>query len=81
MDEREIRALLEQGLPGASVEVGGDGYHIDISVVSEAFVGKRRVQRQQMVYAALGDAISSGAVHAVNIRAETAAERASGADG
>ena len=78
MDERQIRALVEQGLPGSTVEVGGDGYHIDIAVVSEAFAGKRRVQRQQMVYAALGDAISSGALHAVNIRTETPAERAAG---
>ena len=41
-----------------------------------SLVGARhgRVQRQQRVYAALGEAIRSGALHAVNIRALTAAE-------
>jgi acid stress-induced BolA-like protein IbaG/YrbA len=77
MTEDEIRALLQQSLPQALVTVGGDGYHIDIDVVSDAFAGQSRVRRQQIVYAALGDAIRSGAIHAVNIRTSTHAERAS----
>jgi len=34
------------------------------------------VKRQQLVYASLGDLISSGAIHAVNIRTMTPAEAA-----
>jgi len=62
------------GMPGADVVVGGDGYHIDLTVVSDAFEGLNRVKRQQLVYGVLADAIRSGALHAVNIRALTAAE-------
>ena len=76
MTEEQIRVLIEQGFPGAEVAVGGDGHHIDIRVVSDAFAGQGRVRRQQMVYAILGDAIRSGAIHAVNIKALTRAEHA-----
>jgi acid stress-induced BolA-like protein IbaG/YrbA len=75
MTEDEIRSLLVAGMPGALVEVGGDGYHIDIMVVSESFAGLSRVKRQQLVYGVLADPIRSGALHAVNIRAMTEAER------
>ena len=62
------------GMPGADVVVGGDGYHIDLTVVSDAFEGLTRVKRQQLVYGVLTDVIRSGALHAVNIRAQTVAE-------
>ena len=74
MTEEQIKGLIEQGLPGAEVTIGGDGHHIDIKVISDAFAGQGRVRRQQMVYAALGDSIRSGAIHAVNIKALTRAE-------
>jgi len=62
------------GMPGADVAVGGDGYHIDLTVVSDAFEGLSRVKRQQLVYGVLADVIRSGALHAVNIQARTPAE-------
>lgn len=74
MTDEEIRALVMAGMPGADVAVGGDGYHIDLTVVSDAFEGLNRVKRQQLVYGVLADVIRSGALHAVNIRALTAAE-------
>lgn len=67
------------GLPGAEVTVGGDGYHIDLTVVADVFEGMSRLKRQQAVYATLAEPIRSGALHAVNIRALTVAEsRAAG---
>ncbi|MBP6381182.1 MAG: BolA/IbaG family iron-sulfur metabolism protein [Pseudomonadales bacterium] len=74
MTEDEIRALVAAGMPGAEVAVGGDGYHIELAVVSDAFEGLSRVRRQQLVYGVLADVIRSGALHAVNIRAQTVAE-------
>lgn len=76
MTEDEIKGLIAIKFPAAQITVGGDGYHIDIEVVSEAFGGLSRVARQQAVYAALAEAIRSGAIHAVNIKARTPAERA-----
>lgn len=74
LTEQQIGDLVRVAMPGARVGVGGDGYHVEVLVVSDAFEGLRPVQRQQRVYAALGDAIRSGALHAVNIRALTEAE-------
>lgn len=74
LTEQEIGDLVRAAIPDARVAVGGDGYHVEVSVVSDAFAGLRAVQRQQRVYAALGEVIRSGALHAVNIRAQTQAE-------
>lgn len=70
----QIADLVRAAIPDARVTVGGDGYHVEVSVVSESFAGLRAVQRQQRVYGALGEAIRSGALHAVNIRAMTGTE-------
>jgi len=45
-----------------------DGSHVNIMVVGDIFEGKRSVQRQQMVYAALQEHIASGVIHAVNMK-------------
>lgn len=74
MTAQQIADLVRTAISGARVSVGGDGYHVDVSVVSDSFAGLRAVQRQQKVYAALGEAIRSGALHAVNISALTEAE-------
>jgi len=42
--------------------------HFSLRVESAAFAGKNRVQRQRMIYAALGD-LMEGRVHALSIRA------------
>ena len=55
------------------VEVDGDGQHFQALVVSEAFSGKSRVARHQLVYAALGDRMREE-IHALSIRTLTPAE-------
>jgi len=42
-----------------------NGSHVTITVVSEAFEGKRSVQRQQMVYKIIWEEMQ-GAIHAVD---------------
>ena len=63
-------ALIEAGLPGAIVEVTGDGRHFEATVTSAAFEGKSPVQQHQMVYGSLGD-LMQGAVHALALRTFT----------
>ena len=52
---------------------GGAG-RFEVGLVSPVFEGLNRVKRQQLVYKGLGDAIASGAVHAVTIIAQTPEE-------
>ena len=64
----EIHALLAAQFPDAHIEVGGDGYHVDVLVVSSVFSGLMPVKKQQLVYAALNDRIIDGSLHAVNMK-------------
>jgi BolA family transcriptional regulator, general stress-responsive regulator len=47
--------------------------HFSLTIESPAFAGKSRVERQRMVYAALGDLMRER-VHALSIRASAAGE-------
>jgi acid stress-induced BolA-like protein IbaG/YrbA len=76
MDASEVRDLIERGLPGAHVEVQdttGGGDHFEALVVSDAFEGKTPVERHQVVYKALGDAMRVR-VHALSLRTLTPAQ-------
>jgi len=68
MENDAIVGLLQQALPGALVDVQGDGYKYQVNVVSGAFAGLNRVKRQQTVYKILNEHIQSGAIHAVNMQ-------------
>lgn len=62
-----IKAGIEAGLDCEHVEVIGDGEHFQALVVSAEFVGRNRVQRHQLVYAALGERMR-GEIHALSMR-------------
>ena len=47
--------------------------HFTLNIESEAFAGKSRVERQRMIYAALGDLMHER-VHALSIRADAPGE-------
>jgi len=76
MNVQDLKALIERGLPGAYVEVRdmtGGGDHFEALVVSDRFEGKGLVERHQVVYAALGDAMRE-AVHALALKTLTPAQ-------
>ena len=47
--------------------------HFSLRIESPAFAGKSRVERQRMIYAALGD-LMDARVHALSIRASSPGE-------
>ena len=63
----QIKQWIEQGLPGASVEVEGDGHHFDAIVVHGDFAGKSMLQQHRMVYDTLGDKMRE-LIHALSIK-------------
>ena len=71
MDAARVEALLREHLPECEIAVSGEGSHYNITVVGDVFEGKRPVAKQQLVYAALGEQIADGSIHAVNIRTYT----------
>jgi acid stress-induced BolA-like protein IbaG/YrbA len=68
MQVDQVKALLERELQGCDIAVSGDGRHFELTIVGDIFSGLRPVKQQQLVYAALNDAIASGDIHAVNMR-------------
>ena len=62
---------------------GHDGYnpagesHFSLRIESAAFAGKGRVERQRMIYTALGDLMKER-VHALSIKASAPGERVAG---
>ncbi len=71
----EVRQFIASGLACEHLQVAGDGRHFEALVVSSAFEGRTRVQRHQLVYAALGDRMREQ-VHALSMKTLTPAEYA-----
>lgn len=74
MDANLIKTRLESGFPDADVQVDLQGNKVQVTVVTDAFVGKRAVQKQQSVYQCLNDLIASGELHAVSMTTLTREE-------
>ncbi|HEX3422335.1 MAG TPA: BolA family protein [Sphingomicrobium sp.] len=84
----EMLRLLNSALSPTRIELvdesekhrGHGGYnpegesHFALRIESRAFVGKSRVERQRLIYAAIGDLMRER-VHALSIRAEAPGER------
>jgi acid stress-induced BolA-like protein IbaG/YrbA len=68
-----IKQGIESQLACEHVEVIGDGQHFQALVVAAGFAGKNRVQRHQMVYAALGDRMREE-IHALSMQTLTPEE-------
>jgi acid stress-induced BolA-like protein IbaG/YrbA len=68
-----IHGYLAAGLDCTHLTVEGDGQHFQAVIVSPAFVGKRLIQRHQLVYAALGDRMREE-IHALSMKTLTPEE-------
>jgi acid stress-induced BolA-like protein IbaG/YrbA len=68
-----IKEGIERGFACEHVEVQGDGQHFQALVVSGEFAGRGRVQRHQLVYAALGERMREE-IHALSMRTLTPEE-------
>ena len=70
-----LQTLAPTHLEVVNESAGHGGYfpgkesHFKAVIVSEAFTGLRLVQRHQKVYAAAGDLLSPGQIHALAIHA------------
>ncbi|MCB1725338.1 MAG: BolA/IbaG family iron-sulfur metabolism protein [Chromatiaceae bacterium] len=71
METDTIKALIEAGIPGADVEVTGDGRHFEARVSSALFAGKSLIQQHRMVKDAVKAQIESEELHALSIKTLT----------
>jgi acid stress-induced BolA-like protein IbaG/YrbA len=68
-----IQDYIRAKLDCDHLAIEGDGAHFQAVIVSNAFAGKSRVQRHQIVYAALGDRMREE-IHALSMQTLTPAE-------
>lgn len=72
-----VKQGIESGLACERVDVAGDGQHFQALIVSQKFSSLNRVQRHQLVYAALGERMREE-IHALSMRTLTPEEFAAG---
>jgi acid stress-induced BolA-like protein IbaG/YrbA len=68
-----VKSGIEAGLSCEHIEVLGDGQHFQALVVSAEFAGRNRIQRHQLVYAALGERMREE-IHALSMQTLTPEE-------
>lgn len=66
----QIKNYIAAGMDCSYLTVEGDGQHFQATIVSDAFAGKRLIQRHQMVYAILGDRMREE-IHALSMKTLT----------
>jgi acid stress-induced BolA-like protein IbaG/YrbA len=71
MEISEIQQLIQAGLPGAEVQIDGDGSHFNAHIIYERFEGKTLIKQHQMVYATLGEHFQTNAIHALSLKTYT----------
>jgi len=69
----QLKTWIESGFDNANVSVEGDGHHFEAVIIAGEFEGKSRIQRHQLVYAALGDKMKAE-VHALSMKTLTPSE-------
>ena len=70
LSTQDVKKLIEDGIPGATAEVGdltGTSDHFSVEVTSQAFAGKTRIEQHKMVHKALGEHLTT-TIHAVQIK-------------
>ena len=68
MQAVEVKNFLEEKLPGAKVEVEGEGCNFQLNVISDDLAALGPVKRQQQIYAHLNPWIADGSIHAVTMK-------------
>ena len=63
----ELKQRIEAGLPGASVEVRGDGHHFEAVVVAPQFEGLSRIAQHRLVYDLFKGELG-GRIHALSLK-------------
>jgi len=74
MDPADVRQLIQDQFPNATVQVmSDDNTHFEALVVAAEFQGKTLLARHQMVYKSLGSRVGNE-IHALSIIAMTPEE-------
>ena len=71
MKPEQVQQVIAEGLPCEGLSVQGDDNYPKALIVSSQFIGKTRIQRQQMVNALLKAYFDSGELHSLQMQTMT----------
>lgn len=74
LSNEEVEQKLRSNSDVFFVKVDGDGYQYQVTLVSDVFLNKSKVARQQWVYAQLKEFITTGKLHAISMTTWTKEE-------
>ena len=74
MQPELVQEYIAEGMSCEQISVDGDGQHFVAVIVSAEFTGKNRVQRQQRVYAVVGERMAKNEIHALSMKCHTPEE-------
>lgn len=74
MTPEDVKALIESGLTDCTAIINGEGCNLEAIVISPDFEGMSMVKEHQAVYKLVNEHITSGALHALSIKAYTPEE-------
>jgi acid stress-induced BolA-like protein IbaG/YrbA len=66
----DVKSLIEDALPGATVEVidEGGGDHLRAVVIAPQFDGLSRIDQHRLVKAAVRERFEDGSIHALSVK-------------
>lgn len=74
MELEGIKKRIEDGIPGATALVEGDGCSCEATVISDSFEGQGLLAQQRTVMATVNDLLASGELHALAIKTYTSGQ-------
>ncbi|MBF0217955.1 MAG: BolA/IbaG family iron-sulfur metabolism protein [Gammaproteobacteria bacterium] len=74
MQTEEIKRRVAAQLANCEIYVEGDGSHFTLTVVGELFAGVSNLNRQKRLFATLKQEITSGEIHALDVKGFTQQE-------
>jgi acid stress-induced BolA-like protein IbaG/YrbA len=63
----ELKSRIEQGIPGSTASVTGDGHHFNAVVTAPVFQGMSRIEAHRLVHDVFGAELG-GRIHALSIQ-------------
>jgi len=71
MEPKQVEDIIKAGLPECEVAVTGENGHFDARIVGDVFEGLTPVKKQQLVFKTVNEYITSGELHAFNMKTYT----------
>ena len=74
MEKDELLKRIHSIYPDAEIQASGESCSFELLIISEAFAGKRPLQRQQSILGLFSEELKTGKLHALGVKAKTPEE-------